>query len=72
MDVTLDASSTWNVTAASRVTTLSGVVLSGASVTNVVGSASVCYVTSVTDSTGAVHTTGTYSLAGGGQLAPCS
>jgi hypothetical protein len=71
VSITLDATSFWNVTAASRVTTLAGVELSGTAVVNVLGAASVCYATSFTDTTGAVHTSGSYTLPGGGTLAPC-
>lgn len=73
VNVALDASSTWHVTAASRVTTLTGVSLSGSVVTNIAGSSSadVCYRTQFVDTQGTTHTTGTYSLASGGSLKPC-
>jgi hypothetical protein len=71
VNLTLDATSFWNVTAASRVTTLKGVELSGTAVVNVLGSASVCYATSFTDTAGTVHTSGSFTLPGGGTLAPC-
>lgn len=74
VSVALDASSLWTVTASSCVHTLTGVVLSGTSVSNIAGSASanVCYRTSFTDAAGTVHTSGTYALKNGGSLKPCS
>ncbi len=74
LSLALDSTSTWKVTATSHVTTLTGVVLSGTTVTNISGSSSadVCYKTSFTDASGTTYTSGTYSLTSGGSLKPCS
>ena len=67
--LTLDSSSTWTVTADSHLSGLIGVVVSGASVTNIVGNGhTVTY-----DATLAANSSlggRTYSLANGGQLTP--
>jgi hypothetical protein len=74
VSVALDASSRGTNTGISYVHTLTGVALSGTTVTNIAGasaSANVCYRTSFTDASGTVHTTGTYALENGGYLKPC-
>lgn len=64
--LTLDAGSVWNVTANSNVTALSGAVVSGNTISNIKGSASVTYDASKNSALGGK----TYALTGGGTLKP--
>jgi hypothetical protein len=69
--LTLDGTSSWTVTANSHVTTLVGAVESGTSITNVAGNGhTVTY--DATASANAYLKSATYTLAGGGTLAPAS
>jgi hypothetical protein len=65
--LTLDSTSSWTVTANSYVTVLSGLTISGSTVTNITGNGHTVYY-----STSANPTLGgkTYTLAGGGTLTP--
>jgi hypothetical protein len=65
--LTLDATSSWSVTADSYLTTLTGATISGTSITNITGNGHTVYY----DSSANIALGGqTYSLAGGGQLKP--
>ncbi|MBI5294791.1 MAG: hypothetical protein HY869_04900 [Chloroflexi bacterium] len=67
--LTLDASSTWNVTADSYVTSLSGTGISGTTVTNIVGNGFTVYY----DAAACPGLNGqTYTLSGGGYLKPAN
>ena len=69
--LTLDGTSSWTVTANSHVTTLVGAVVSGTSITNITGNGhTVTY--DATASANAYLKGATYTLAGGGTLAPAS
>ena len=65
--LTLDASSTWNVTADSYLTCLTGAVISGNNVSNLTGNGHTVYYN--TDSCLALNGQ-TYTLNGGGSLTP--
>jgi hypothetical protein len=69
MTLTLDATSTWNVTADSYVTSLNGAGVSGETVTNIVGNGFTIYydMAACPDLNGQ-----TYALSGGGYLKPAS
>ena len=67
--VTLDATSTWTLTADSYVGALAGLALSGTSVTNVVGNGHTLYY-DATDAANSALTGATYTLSGGGTLTP--
>lgn len=67
--LTLDASSAWNVTANSHVTSLTGAVISGSTISNIKGNRHT--VTYDKNSSANAYLGGkTYTLAGGGTLAP--
>lgn len=66
--VTLDATSSWSVTANSAVTALSGAVISGGAITNMTGAFTVTYDSAL--AANAYLGGGTYTLSGGGQLTP--
>lgn len=66
VSLTLDSTSSWTATATSYVDTLNGVVLSGTTATNIIGSATIYYSTG-TDSNGNALS-GNYTLLGGGTL----
>lgn len=65
--LTLDASSSWNVTADSTVTTLNGATVSGTSVSNITGNGHTVYYSKTLN---ASLNGQTYDLAGGGKLMP--
>lgn len=67
--LTLDSSSKWTVTANSTVTTLKGAVISGSSITNIVGNGHNVYY-SKSASANSYLGGKTYTLAGGGELIP--
>lgn len=69
--VTLDATSSWSVTADSNLTSLVGAAVSGTTVTNITGNGhTVTYDLSATEN--AYLGGATYTLAGGGTLTPAS
>jgi len=65
--LTLDASSSWNVTADSVITTLNGATISGTSVSNITGNGHTVYYSKLLN---ASLNGQTYDLAGGGKLMP--
>jgi hypothetical protein len=71
VSLTLDSTSSWTVTGTSYLTTISGLVVSGSAITNVTGNGHcVYYATSATSTGGVSSTSATYTLSGGGYLAP--
>ncbi|MFN8528320.1 MAG: hypothetical protein U0670_06890 [Anaerolineae bacterium] len=71
VSVTLDATSSWTVTADSFVTTLEGAIITGDAISNIIGGGHNVYY----DATAAANQTFaglTYSLVGGGELLPVS
>jgi hypothetical protein len=69
--LTLDGTSSWTVAADSHLTTLVGAIVSGTSITNISGNGhTVTY--DATASANAYLKGATYTLAGGGTLAPAS
>ncbi|HJP96033.1 MAG TPA: hypothetical protein VJ843_01535 [Candidatus Saccharimonadales bacterium] len=65
--LTLDASSSWNVTADSTITTLSGATVSGTSISNITGNGHTVYYSKALN---ASLNGQTYDLTGGGKLMP--
>lgn len=65
--LTLDSTSWWTVTADSTLTTLTGAVISGSTITNITGNGHTVY---YDKSTNTALGGKTYTLAGGGQLVP--
>jgi hypothetical protein len=71
VSLTLDGTSTWTVTGTSYLTSLSGLVISGTAVSNITGNGHCAFYSgSVSSTGGASSSSATYTLSGGGYLAP--